>query len=206
MATLTLDFDCVTFLDYSQPTVIFGSSTDVYFGVVYVDSKAGLWRPVKRLVLPEWLASSDVNSAKITLWVVNAGESAAACHVKRMNSGGDSSYHIEAQETWDDRKTGTAWATATGGGDYVDAGHVAFNMWTSTGAQEITGLGDLVKDAIDNRSRVFDVLLRLDDEDPDSTNQAIFYSDDYTTDPTKQPKLVIDYTAAVTRRPFAQVT
>ena len=104
---------------------------------------------------------------------------------------------VEAQASWNDYKTSTAWTA--GGGDYVtsspaggsttfpaDVGWIAWNVLA------------IVQDAYDG-SIAAEFLLKFEDETLTSGNsRAYFYTNDYTTDTDLCPKLIIVYIVAPT--------
>jgi len=193
MALLTLPIVDDARIDRSAATTNYGAVQVLYVDVVYVSSvKTQQNRSAIRLLLPAWLRSAQVNTAKLNLYANAITAGGTACWFDRITSGSDAAYWVESQVTWNSRKTGTAWTAA--GGDFTGEGQVAWNTPAAAGAFSITGLAALVQDAIDSRNRLFDMMLTLQNEDPGSNVSCSMFSSEYAADPTLRPYLVIDYT------------
>lgn len=104
---------------------------------------------------------------------------------------------VELQATWNIYKTSNNWTAA--GGDFsvtdrasavVPAG-AGWMSWTVTA---------LTQDARDNWGDLLELLVKDGTEDSGTSQRADFHSNDYVTDPSLCPKLVIDYTPAAVGR------
>ncbi len=97
---------------------------------------------------------------------------------------------IESEVTWDNYKGSIAWDTA--GGDYTVTGQATVEMPADYGWVRWT-ITELVKDAQRNRSEVLRMLVRFA-SDASNNVAARFYTKDFASDASKQPKLIIHYT------------
>ncbi len=64
---------------------------------------------------------------------------------------------------------------------------------------EITGLIDFATDALDNRSGIVSLILRLDDEDPGTTEGEVLYTREKVPLVTRQWRFVVDHDGAPIR-------
>lgn len=104
---------------------------------------------------------------------------------------------VEAQATWNIYKTGSNWGTAGAGNTSTD---VDESIEAITAMPADYGWVDWdvqahVEDAIDNHSDIVNMRIKFDGESA-ITDQAWFYSSDYTVDTDLCPKLVIEYTTS----------
>ncbi len=98
---------------------------------------------------------------------------------------------VEEEVTWNDYKNATPWTSA--GGDFTVTDQATAIMPAAFGWVRWT-VTDLVKYAQGNTSEIVNLLLKF------ATTPGVgarFYSKEYTTDPSKQPKLIINYTTNV---------
>lgn len=138
------------------------------------------------------LAADTINSASLWLYQTTTYDSnGVGATVARCGETWG-----ESAATWNDRATGTAWAVAGGSPDTGTPPEVAFSAGLgATGWKEITGLGAHVVDGIDNRANAVRLNLMLDDEDPGSSEGAL-YHDKENVGGTLHPQLVVNYTLA----------
>jgi hypothetical protein len=100
----------------------------------------------------------------------------------------------EVQSTWNIYKTGSNWATA--GGDYDGTNGVASCVVPASFGWLNWTVTNIVQYATTNKARIVDFLLK-DSSETASVNYCIdMYDEDYTTDSTKQPKLVVEWRTA----------
>lgn len=110
---------------------------------------------------------------------------------------------VESQMTWNIYKTANNWTTAGGDIDATTPTPKAFTMPAATGAYTLSGIGTFVQDALDNRSKLFNVRLKLDDEANDGVNRLTTFDQ-----PTAVLSVTYTPTAAATierRRLMGQV-
>jgi len=172
MITLVPDADCR--INQWTPASNYGTGS-LSIDVLYLGgAKDQNMRALMRWLIPPEINSNEFDLALLCLYGRSPVNPGVAAHVYRIDSGGSATYWIEDEATWNNRKAATAWTTA--GGDYTNP-NVAFNTLAAIGwlTLDITAL---VKDAIDNRNRVLDLLLRLDDEAPGVDTQMIWGSRD----------------------------
>jgi hypothetical protein len=108
---------------------------------------------------------------------------------------------LEAQATWNNKVTGTAWTTpnvkgtsspATQTGPFTTSGEVDWSMvGDEVGRKTITGLAALVQDAHTSRSEHLHIMLMMADETIDDHNYA-FRGDNYTI-VADRPVLTVQY-------------
>ncbi len=97
---------------------------------------------------------------------------------------------VEGQVTWDDYKSASAWTT--GGGDYTTTDQATVSMPGNFGWVRWT-VTEQARYAQSNTSEIMHLLVRF--SSGAATNiGASFYSKDFTTDPSKHPKLIVNYT------------
>lgn len=182
MTTSNFNPTADSWMDYSFPTVNYGSAAYLLMGVKYSGpTKTGLRRPIFRFDVSSLPGGVSITTAKLTLEVIaydggGAGSKASRC--TRENT------WVEGEVTWDDYKSATAWTSA--GGDYDDTGPpaaVSFSLPSSNGPFDITGLATQVQDAYDSRSGIYSIILRLDDEDPGSDEGIQFDARSGSTPP-----------------------
>ena len=104
-----------------------------------------------------------------------------------------------SESCWNNYKAGNNWTTP--GGDYVtsDPSGGSTTFPASAGAWMTWNVLAIVQDAYDNLNPA-EFLVRFATEDlATGYTIAVFLSKEYTTDPSLQPKLVIDYTAPVAK-------
>ncbi len=99
---------------------------------------------------------------------------------------------VEGEVTWNNYKNGSAWTTA--GGDFTTTDQATAIMPAAYGWVRWT-VTDQVKHAQSNTSEIAHMLIKF----ATAPNVgARFYSKEFTTDPSKQPKLIINYSTGNT--------
>jgi hypothetical protein len=158
-----------------------GPST-VYAG----GSKTELTRPILNFDITS-IAGQTLVTAKLRLYVGDLYNPVGA-KVYRCTR---PATWTELGVTWNKYDGTNNWTTAGGDYDAATPTPVAFTTGVSQFAWfEITGLLAFATDAIANRSNVVSLILRLDDEAPDS-NDGIGYSQ--SREDANAPQLVIEY-------------
>lgn len=100
---------------------------------------------------------------------------------------------VELEATWNIYKAASNWTA--GGGDYVIAGPVGGSVAIPAGYGWMSwNVLAIVQDAFDNTDPV-EILVKYENEAGGSSDTR-FHSNEYITDPSRRPKLVINYTVA----------
>lgn len=108
---------------------------------------------------------------------------------------------VEAQATWNNRATATAWSVAnvkgtsspaTQTGPFTTTGEVDFTMPIAAGRMTITGLAALVQDAFTSRSKHLRIMLMAADETTADDINGAFRGSEYTLVPDR-PVLTVTY-------------
>ena len=163
-----------------------------YFG----GDKATLTREIVNFDVSP-LSGRTVTAAKLIVVLSLANVSATAI-ISRCTRPAD---WVESEVTWNDYKVATPWTD--GGGDFDDSGPPASVSYATHGSIdtefEITGLIDFATDALDNRSGIVSLILRLDDEDPGSTEGEVLYTKEKVPLVTRQWRFVVDHDGAPIR-------
>lgn len=166
----------------------FGASTYLRLGAqVPGGSKVSLDRPIGNFDVSV-LAGRTISSAKLVRRITTSSSGGANAKLSRCTRPAG---WVEDECTWNDYADALPWTD--GGGDVDDVGPpaaVTFAMSSSGGDHEIAGLEAFVTDALDNRSGIVSMILRLVDEDPDSSTYELFSSKDNGANVWR---LVIDY-------------
>ena len=198
MATLELEIDFDAAMNANLPDTAYGEEGYLAVDVVYVEEVKTLRsRSALKETLPAWLTAAQVNAAKLTMVAYTATNTTdVAAKLRRVTSDDGNGNWVEDEETWNRRRVGQNWTAA--GGDTDAEGEVDWTLPADVGSFDITGLGDLVKDAINDRSGLSDFLIYLADEDPGSSIQLLIRSREYKTT-AERAKLVIDYTPTARR-------
>ncbi len=97
---------------------------------------------------------------------------------------------VEGETTWNVYKNSSSWTTA--GGDYTVTDRATAVMPAAYGWVRWT-VTDLIKFAKSNTSEIANLLVKFVSS-ASSNVGARFYTKEFTTDPSKQPKLIINYT------------
>ncbi len=109
---------------------------------------------------------------------------------------------VEGEATWDDYMTGTPWTTA--GGDFTTVDQATTVMPAAFGFVRWV-VTEQVKHAQSNTSEIAHMLVKVSESAP-LNSAARFYSKEFVTDPSQQPKLIINFTTnGVTTPPPAPV-
>lgn len=124
-----------------------------------------------------------IQSAKLELDCWSAATSAYAIKVRRVTQSGIT----ESGVTWTEYDTGFGWASS--GGDYSTEDEIDVTLPTSTGWFTVSGLKDLVIDAIQNRSSRL-ILIFTGASGTATSDGAGFRSNEYSPG-SQAPKLTI---------------
>jgi hypothetical protein len=178
-----------TRIDASNPDTA-GPSNLVEAAVLYVAGlKTYRFRALFGWAIPAEIASSEILSAEVRLFVVNNYGGSVAGSICRITQAG-----WTQGATWNKYDGTNAWATA--GGDYVnwaagEGGPIGFTTSLGVGTWWTFDVTAAVKAAIDTYSRIFDILLKLDGEDPKANTGYQLSSRNYAAYPERRPMLVI---------------
>ncbi len=142
-----------SYMDSSQPTDTFGSDATMQVGGFFGKGST-IYRSILSFPLSDIPSGSVINSAKLVLYASTAAALAALAVVYRITQPN----WTEGFVSWNFYNVDTTWITP--GGDYTTSESASWNLPTSTGSFEITGLDDLVIDAIDNINNELHILLR----------------------------------------------
>ena len=177
-----------------NPDTNHGAAAQIDISVLYAGETKVQWtRSIGNFNVGA-IAGATIHSAKLVrniVQVINPSELAKVSRCTRPAT------WVESECTWNDYSSGNAWTNA--GGDFDDTGPPAVVEYTeaaTTGTHEITGLAAFVTDALDNRSGIVSIILRLTDEDPGTSVRYVFHSKDEATEDDRW-RLVVDYTPAV---------
>lgn len=159
-------------MDAKNPGVKFGAEPNIHLGAIYeAGNKNNALRSIGNFDVTPVAGDTIVAVSLFRRLTTIFGGGGSAAFLSRCTRPAD---WVEAEVTWDEYKASTDWTDA--GGDFDDTGPPAkldYNEATATGWHELTGLKRFVTDAIDNRSNIVSIVIRLDDEDPGSND---FYS------------------------------
>ena len=146
----------------------YGSSLVASFRVAEIGGeKSGLARAIVNFDISP-LSSRTLSAAKMIV-VPTVTDAQVTAIISRCTRPAD---WVESEVTWNSYKSGSSWTDQ--GGDFDDTGPPASVNFTTHFPQntdhEITGLLAFADDALDNRSGIVSLILRLDEEDPDPAN------------------------------------
>lgn len=181
-----------TYLAEPSPTSNYGADEYLYLA----DSIGYTRRPILEFDISELPVGATLTSAVLQLYYYTysgdnpTGKTVWAYKLTRTD-------WVELEATWNIYKTGSNWTTS--GGDYVTSGPSGGSTTFPAGYDWLAwSVLDIVQDAYDG-SVAAEFLVKFETEQLASGWSGLsFRSTDYTTDPTKQPKLVIDYAVAPT--------
>ena len=181
MPNPTLLFDHDTFIDRVQAGTNFEGST-LWVGDIFTGgAKSQDSRTLLRKTIPAEIRAATGTTEKdiLRLWCIAAARSGVEVTVYRVNSGGTTAYWDAAVATWIKRTAAANWTFE--GGDAA-AEHVHYNNFTTQYKWLELDITTLFTDAIDNRNRVLDLLLRLTD-DPLVNEYNMYSSTEVWNDP-----------------------
>jgi hypothetical protein len=181
--------DADTFLNKNSPNTIYGTQT--YLNV-YAPATAIERSILKFDMTGQIPAGVIINSATLSLYyytIAIADPVGRTYWVYRLTQTG----WTQAGASWNYYVGTTAWATA--GGDYTTTDGASVTMPAGFGWVAWTVTAQ-VQTAVDSVGRVAHFLVK--DGAESSNVGASFYSNNYTTDTTKRPKLYVDWTVPPT--------
>lgn len=188
MATTTI-FTAVkdSFINSVTTTTNYGATDPIILGYI---AKAGDSRLLFEFDLTALPVDTLVSAASLILNCTSAALSADACTAYRQSY---TFNHVEAEETWLIWKTGGNWPAPGAEGNYTTPS-VAFLLPLTTGSKTYTGFETIVQDAITNRSRTLELLIRKDTE---AAGGSCTYDSKEDATAGNRPQLSVTY---VTRR------
>jgi len=190
--------DVDTYIRLSQPTTNFNTDAFVIVGLTNASNKVN--RGLLAFNLQGIPATAVVTGCTLQVNVTQ-NTSPTPGHIRRLCAEHwlDGDGQSEAQATWNEWKTGTAWGTAgaastaacSAGGDYDSTGAVAYTPPTATGLFTFQNLTGLCQDAVTSRSGRLRLLITQDAETTQS-NLIKFDSSEATT-AANRPKLSVTW-------------
>jgi hypothetical protein len=182
--------DADNYLYENTPNTNIGSNTSIA-----VDGK-NLYRRhaiLKFDLTSQIVAGSTINSATLSLYYYNypfTNPSGRTFWAYRITQ----TAWTELGSTWNKYDGTNSWAAA--GGDYTTTNGASTTVPAGYGWMAWTVTAQ-VQTAVDSVGRVAHFLMRDGDESGSTAYTALFWSNNYTTDTTKRPKLYVDWTAPV---------
>jgi hypothetical protein len=183
----------------STPTTAWGSDPNLYIGVTNGDTK--VYRTLMAFDLSDIPAGAVVTSCRLSVNVVQRTNPTPG-HVRRLCGEHwlDGDAQSEAQATWSNWRTGTAWGAAgaastaacNAGGDYTTTGQVAYTPPPGTGLFTFPDLTALCQDALAARGGRLRLRISQDAEATRSNLLKLDSSDAATA--TNRPKLTVTWT------------
>jgi len=117
-------------------------------------------RTLMHFDLADFPEYTSIDDADLTVTVNQDGILDVEAYVHRITQTG----WIEAQASWNNYATGSAWASPGGDYDLTTPAPVQWFQPATATHLTITGLADFVRDALDHRSRQLHILLKQADE------------------------------------------
>ncbi len=191
MSVLTIQpSDIDTYLNQTNPTTNYGGSTTLR---VASDIANGAERPLLKFDFSSLPDGAVISAAVLSLryyakYGAVGGRTYWAYELTQTE-------WVELEATWNNYKSGNAWAAA--GGDYIEGDGASTIVPSLSGWMNWNVLA-LVQHFQSSHGKVAHFLVRDSDESADPYCIAYFRSNAYPTDITLRPKLVITYTAAGT--------
>ncbi|MGH6999371.1 MAG: DNRLRE domain-containing protein [Phenylobacterium sp.] len=193
MATAELTATIDSSMDKEAPTNNYGALVFLWLGAnVSGGSKTENRRSILNFDVSS-LAGATINSALLRRAIQSSTGGGFAATVYRCTRPAD---WVEAEATWNNYKSATAWTAAGGDYDASTPTPVGYTEPGATGQFDITGLAAFVTDALANRSGIVSVILRANDEAPTSTERTTAQSSETPESPPAPPTLIVDYTPA----------
>ncbi len=182
-----------TYLSSSRPTTNFGSSVLLEIGFFAAKGSDTL-RTLMVFDVSDIPAGAVITSATLGLNASTAATSASVARAYRVVQDA----WTEGGATWNTYDGSNAWTTAgcsDDGSDFTLTDGVDWNLPTSTGAFDITGMETLVQDAVDNRAGNLHLLLRRIFET--STTSIVTVDSGEHATPANRPLLTVNYTTGI---------
>jgi len=182
-----------SFVTLQFPTTNYGTNVTIALHDHYLSPNRG----ILNFVIPSDISSASITSANLYLYYygqdnLNPTGKQVDCYKITRDD------WVEAQVTWNIYKTSNNWTAP--GGDYVTSDPVGGSTTfpANAGAWMSWAITAIAKDAIDNVARSVNLIVKFTLEnitDAGLRSFPYFHSNNYTTDTTLCPKLVIEYTA-----------
>lgn len=148
------------------PTTNYGGINKVQHGVLYAGgAKTLLERGIGDFDLSS-LGAVTVLHAELVRYIVEVfGAGGFGVEIRRCTRPGT---WVENEVTWNNYKAGTPWTVAGGDFSETDPPFVSYTeaLASEIGTFTVTGLGQLVQDAIDKRAGILSIITRIADENP----------------------------------------
>jgi len=173
--SLTYSIDPIPFstmINSNAPTTNYGTNIKLAVGY-YGTAKTYIWRTYIEADISALIGETIEATSELRLYATSVLSGPEACHIYRVTQ----TACTEAGMTYNKYDGTNNWTTA--GGDFTTPS-VAFTYPAAAGDLIITGaeLAAFLQDAIDSRSGIARMMLKLDTENGDRGGE--FYSDDYT--------------------------
>jgi len=165
---------------YSLPTLNFGTLTIMSAGTT-VGPPTDFSRSLIRFDLSALPSNQVIGWAKLILYV-NAQAGSGSLYVARCTKA-----WVEAEVSWNNYKTGSAWDTP--GGDW-DGSDVVTSAFVGAGSDHTIDITSLAVDAMRNRSGVLNLLLKKQFE-ISGDNYIQYRTSDHAT-PADRPELQME--------------
>jgi hypothetical protein len=192
MSTWSRIVDADTYVYLNASTTHYGTAASLDVGCGG-SKDYELWRAIIYFNLSGFTyGSASITAAQLNMVVTSVGASGSAFKCHRLTR----SDWVETQATHTIYKTSNNWSSA--GGDYTWTDVVSWTAPAATGTCSITGMSNLVKDAIDNRSSALHLLLKSAEEGSVVHNDLIILANHAHNAEANRPTLVITYDAPST--------
>jgi len=177
MAQITIVAEVDSFMDGASGNTNHGAETTIYNGEIYAGgSKVLQARPIGNFNVAA-LASATITDAQLERYLT-VGPATFAATLYRCTR---TTSWTENGVTWNKYDGENNWTT--GGGDYdgTTPTPIAYTEPVTNGWHTLTGLGPFVTDAISNRGGIVSIIMRADDENPETDKYVIFSSREQTS-------------------------
>ncbi len=206
MPTWSVVADIDSFLYNQSPDANYGSAENFNTTVIIIGGSKTVWQ---RGILNFDLSSfpgdvADFTAAKLTVDLIGVQNTGEQVDFERCTRPAD---WVESEVTWNEYSSGNSWTAA--GGDKTDVDRVTTTIPASTGIKGIPGFKTLVEDAIDNRSDILSLIMRMDDESGSGSSRTFQVRSTEAT-AGEPPTLEITYASpdtgrrSVPRSPFGE--
>ena len=177
MAQITIVAELDSYMDGASGNTNHGAENALYNGEIYAGgSKTLQGRPIGNFNVAA-LASATITDAQLERNLTGSPATFAATLYRCTRT----TSWTENGVTWNSYDGENNWTT--GGGDYdgTTPTPIAYTEPVTSGWHTLTGLGPFVTDAISNRGGIVSLIMRADDENPETNKYVIFSSREATS-------------------------